>query len=284
MLTSRRIAAALASRATSSTTAPAATCRGRCGRCGRRWRAVGAALGPVAARLVVAGRERRAVRLRAGQDVVLVRRVAAAVDDLALFGERGLLGEVVGAVQLRDVLGDDDALGVLPRAAADAILGVDGAARPCVLQVGVPRLAAAPPAAAASVWQYLSAPSRPPKSAPLPAPVLVTKNVMAAGWAAAVPIAAKVSSAARPILLRVMAVSSWKLFVVDREFARRPWQGPLAASDSRRLTAAPERYSVRGNGGTTASTAWRRRASAAPRARRTASRSRCPSSPAPAWR
>src|SRR5262249_5850556 len=43
-----------------------------------------AALRPVAARLVLAGGERGAVRLRAGEDVVHVRRVAAAVDDVAL--------------------------------------------------------------------------------------------------------------------------------------------------------------------------------------------------------
>ena len=38
-----------------------------------------------------------------------VRRIAAAVIDLALLGQRGLLGEIIGAVQFRDILGDDDA-------------------------------------------------------------------------------------------------------------------------------------------------------------------------------
>src|SRR5439155_20408950 len=42
------------------------------------------ALRPVAARAIVAGREGGAVRLGAGEDVVHVRRVAAAVDLLAL--------------------------------------------------------------------------------------------------------------------------------------------------------------------------------------------------------
>src|SRR5262245_18922318 len=79
------------------------------------------ALGPVAAGLVVAGRNRGAVRLRAGQCVIHVRRVAAAVDHVALFGERGLLGEVVvRAVQVGNVLRDRDTLGVLPRALANA--------------------------------------------------------------------------------------------------------------------------------------------------------------------
>src|SRR5207249_3911831 len=82
--------------------------------------ALGAA-GPVAAGLVVAWREGLAVRRRAGQRVVLVGGIAAAVDDVALLGQRGLLGQIVGAVQLVQILGDDDALGVLPGAAADAV-------------------------------------------------------------------------------------------------------------------------------------------------------------------
>src|SRR5262249_49619575 len=45
-----------------------------------------AALRPVAAGAIVAGRERGAVGLRAGEDVVHVRGVATAVDGLALLG------------------------------------------------------------------------------------------------------------------------------------------------------------------------------------------------------
>src|SRR4051812_477340 len=74
------------------------------------------ALGPVAAGLVLAGGEGGAVRLRAGQDVMPVRRVAAAADHVALFAERSLLGEVVLAMQTVDAFGDLDALGVLPGA------------------------------------------------------------------------------------------------------------------------------------------------------------------------
>src|SRR4051794_34779194 len=85
-----------------------------------------AALGPVAAGLVVAARESGAVWLRSGQDVVLVRRIAAAVDALALFGERRLLVQIVVPVKVGNVLGDDDAFGVLPRARADPVLRVDG--------------------------------------------------------------------------------------------------------------------------------------------------------------
>src|SRR4029079_19050703 len=70
-----------------------------------------AALRPVAARRVDVAGARRRVGLRAGQDVVHVRRVAAAVDDVAALGERGLLGEVVVAVQLAQVVGDHHAPG-----------------------------------------------------------------------------------------------------------------------------------------------------------------------------
>src|SRR5437588_7987319 len=86
--------------------------------------ALGAA-GPVVAGLVVARREGAAIRRRAGQRVMLVRGVAAAVDDVAFLGQRGLLREIVGAVQLVEILGDDNPLGVLPRPLADAVAGVD---------------------------------------------------------------------------------------------------------------------------------------------------------------
>src|SRR5207244_9043203 len=75
----------------------------------------------------LAGRERRAIRLRARQDVVHVRRIAAAVDRLALLGEGGLLVDVVLAVQLRQIFRDDEALGVEPGPATDAVAGVDRA-------------------------------------------------------------------------------------------------------------------------------------------------------------
>src|SRR5262249_30239284 len=74
---------------------------------------------------VVAGGKGGAVRLRSRQHVVTVRRVANAVDHLALLGKRGLLGEVVAcAVQVSDVLGNDDAFRVLPGPLADAVLRV----------------------------------------------------------------------------------------------------------------------------------------------------------------
>src|SRR5438105_6003637 len=46
---------------------------------------------PVAARHVLGTRERSAIGFGAGEYVVLVRRIAASVDDVALLGQRGLL-------------------------------------------------------------------------------------------------------------------------------------------------------------------------------------------------
>ena len=84
------------------------------------------ALCPVAAGAVVARRERIAIGLRPGQDVVHVGCVATAVDHFPLLAQRGLLGDlVVGAVKLSDIVRDDRALGVLPRAGADAVARVD---------------------------------------------------------------------------------------------------------------------------------------------------------------
>ena len=98
-----------------------------------------AALRPVAAGHVRAAREGGAVALRAGEDVVSVRGVAAAVHELAFLVERGLLVQVVrGAVQLRDAVGDHHALGVAPRPAADAVARVDRAALGVGAQIGMP--------------------------------------------------------------------------------------------------------------------------------------------------
>src|SRR5262249_46283217 len=99
------------------------------------------ALGPVAAGAILACRESAAIRLRAGQRVVIVRRRADARYDSAALGQRGLLAElVVGAVQIIDVLRDGLFLEVHPRAAADAVARVNGlaATRRLRAQVSVP--------------------------------------------------------------------------------------------------------------------------------------------------
>src|SRR2546425_2158151 len=107
------------------------------------------ALRPVAARAIVAAREGGAVRLGAGEDVVHVRRVAAAVDLLALLRQRRVLGEVVLAVELGHVLRDDGALGVLPGALPMRSRALT-APGPCVLRYACHVLLPAP-AACASV-------------------------------------------------------------------------------------------------------------------------------------
>src|ERR1700730_6558036 len=81
---------------------------------------------PVLAGAVVSGRERRTVGLRSRQHVMPVRGIAAAVDDVALLAQRGLFGQVVGAVQLGDIPGDHDAFGILPGSLADAVARIHG--------------------------------------------------------------------------------------------------------------------------------------------------------------
>src|ERR1700730_8298003 len=100
-----------------------------------------AALGPVAAGTVVTRGKRRSVGLRAGENVVHVRRISPTVDDSALLGKRGLLGEIVGAMQFGNVLRNDDALGVDPWPAPDAVAGIH-VTRALRAQVSVPGLAA----------------------------------------------------------------------------------------------------------------------------------------------
>src|SRR5688572_7494255 len=89
-------------------------------------RAAVAALGPVAAGHVLVARNGAAVGLRAGEDVVAVRRIAAAVHRRALFVQSGLLVDAAVGVQVVDALGDLLALGVLPRPLADAVARIHG--------------------------------------------------------------------------------------------------------------------------------------------------------------
>ena len=95
---------------------------------------------PILAGHVLVARKSGAIRLRAGKNVVAIGLVADAIIYLTLLGERGLLGEIIGPVQLRDVLGDDHAFGVYPRTFADAIARIfsTGASRG---QVSMPGLA-----------------------------------------------------------------------------------------------------------------------------------------------
>ena len=106
--------------------------------------AAGTAACPVFAGGVIAAGKGAALRIRAGEHVVHVRRVATAVEHRAFFREDGLLGELAVVVQFIDVLGNQLALGVVPRTFADAIARVDGfvAAAGGGAQVGVPGAAA----------------------------------------------------------------------------------------------------------------------------------------------
>src|SRR4026208_1146349 len=109
---------------------------------------------PVVTRVVHRVRECGAVRARAGQDVMLVRHVAYAIDTLFLFTECDLLAESVSRPRLIDrvamkrpeVPGDHLAVGVVPRTAANPVTRVDrGHSVLCLLaQVGVPCHAATP--------------------------------------------------------------------------------------------------------------------------------------------
>src|SRR5262249_54877664 len=87
-------------------------------------RTLGAAR-PVVAGFIVTRWERGAIGLRAGQRVVLVGGVSAAVDDIPLLGQRRLLVDVVVAMQFVEIFGDDHTLDVLPWPLADAVAGVD---------------------------------------------------------------------------------------------------------------------------------------------------------------
>src|SRR5688572_17741460 len=78
--------------------------------------------GPISARRVRATGYRPSVRCRTSENVVLIGGVAASLDGLTFLGECGLLVDVVvRAVKIVDALRYDDALGVLPGTATDAI-------------------------------------------------------------------------------------------------------------------------------------------------------------------
>jgi hypothetical protein len=125
-----------------------------------------AAAAPVAAGHVLVARDGASVGLRAGQYVTHIGTVAASIDHCTLFVERRVLVEIIGAMELVHVLGDHDALGVVPGSLADPVAriarrrtaGRRGA------QIGAPRVAAR----ARRLGQGLAEPIR----------ELVTKNVM----------------------------------------------------------------------------------------------------------
>ena len=168
-------------------------------------RAAFAASRPISASAILAALERRAVGLGTGEDIVAVPPVPAAGDGIPLLRQGSLGAQVVLAMQFVEIARDDLPFRVSPRAAADTIARVErrGAG-------GGTRAEISAPLAIASPWQCRSAPSRPPKSAPRPAPALVTKNVMPDCCAFATPprtSESRANAAAMPNFIRSAAPS-----------------------------------------------------------------------------
>ena len=90
------------------------------------YRAFGTAFGVIAASHVTARRIGATVPVGSGECIVCVGCVAAAVDHGAFFSQQCLLGQIGDrAVQFLDVVGDDRAFCIGPRAVADAVACVD---------------------------------------------------------------------------------------------------------------------------------------------------------------
>src|SRR2546427_13035030 len=111
-------------------------------------RGAGPAIGPVPAGMVSAVGISPAIRLRAGEHIVLIGRVAGPLNRVAFFGERRGLIDVIAetgnlhrvSMQIRQALRDAGALGAIPGSLANAIAGVDGrlAAGCAGAEIGVP--------------------------------------------------------------------------------------------------------------------------------------------------
>src|SRR5215469_5496631 len=81
---------------------------------------------PILTGHVVTRRKCFAVRLRAGQYVVHVGRIAPAVDHCALLSQSGLLCKHVHGVQFVEVARDQRRLGIVPGPTADAVASIHG--------------------------------------------------------------------------------------------------------------------------------------------------------------
>src|SRR5262249_42315983 len=99
---------------------------------------------PILTGHVVTRRKRFAVWLRAGQYVVHIGRVAAAVDQRALLSQSGVFRKHVNAVQFVEVARDQRRFGIVPRPAADAVASIHGLGGSLSAQIGVPRARACP--------------------------------------------------------------------------------------------------------------------------------------------
>src|SRR5262249_17565164 len=111
-----------------------------------------------------------------------VHRIPAPTYSVSLFGQCRLFRDVDGVrMQIVNALRDHDPLRVIPGAVTDPVARIYAriaAWKRCAQVCG--QLVRVEPAALASERQCASAPSSPPKSAPLPLPTLVTKKVIGA--------------------------------------------------------------------------------------------------------
>src|SRR5262249_28237224 len=99
---------------------------------------------PILTGHVVTKRKCFAVWLRAGQYVVHIWRIAAAVDHRALLSQSGLLCKHVHAVQFVEVARDQRRLGIVPGPTADAVTSIHGLGGSLGAQIGVPCARACP--------------------------------------------------------------------------------------------------------------------------------------------
>jgi hypothetical protein len=201
-------------------------------------RAVAAAR-PALAGGVGHGPEGGVVGARAGEHVVLVRLIATARGDIAALVNCPLHVDVVSVVQVVQIARDQLALGFVPGAGADAVARVD---RGHTLRVGRRRKLPGRPrwarqvllparAAAASRRHSASAPSSPPRSTPLPLPVLLMKKPIGsllgfeAQAASSKAPAVGDKARARRIGTSHRGVGGWKAYVPTRRFMLRGFPG-----------------------------------------------------------
>src|SRR5580704_14893578 len=94
---------------------------------------------PVGAGAIFDAGERGTICLRTSKYVMSVWLIAHAVDAVALLGQCRLFVEIVRAAKLGNILGNDDAIDVLPRSIADPVARIYRT-RALRAQIGVPGL------------------------------------------------------------------------------------------------------------------------------------------------
>ena len=122
--------------------------------------------------------KRRPVRPGTGQDVVDVRRISDAVDFVQALGHRVFLADAGGrAVELVEIGRNQNPAGVVPGPVPIRSRAFTAGWPGRAVGTRYARHVWSPaPSAAASAWQWASAPESPPRFPPRPLPRLVTKN------------------------------------------------------------------------------------------------------------